>query len=484
MSESLDFLTAEEIAWISQSLPQPKENQGESPPKKKPRGSFVDLGEMVVQAASLVKGFQRIGVGDELELVINAKHSLLLGRSQKKSVLRYVRLRHVQSEVEIGKISNEIAQFIITLADLGLARFKARILYLPERALKLLDDIFVTLSIELASDAFGSSLDQDDVSPECIRKRKEALANLFERCGLIDSSKALLCRQATDLLQEASQEVSEADISRIYGKSSKMIGQNVKPLQPASGMSVVLRDYQKVALGFMYSKEARNLVSSGLSPLWTEIKTQSQDTIYFNPYSGELALALPKEHHTLGGILADEMGLGKTIEILALVHTNPFSHSDQSALLKRASPATLIVCPLNLISQWKDEAERCFGDSGTADIYYGGDRKRGFTNEKTPRIIITTYGTLVSDYAQGEEKSGLYSCHWHRVVLDEAHYIKEKVRAWLFMLQSTKAAKACFALHATNRWAVTGTPIVNKLDDLYSIVKFLRVDPWASFGFW
>ena len=58
---------------------------------------------------------------------------------------------------------------------------------------------------------------------------------------------------------------------------------------------------------------------------------------------------------------------------------------------------------------------------------------------------------------------------------DEAHYIKER---------TTYMAKACFSLHATHRWAVTGTPVINKLDDLFSLVKFLRLEPWNQFVYW
>lgn len=78
----------------------------------------------------------------------------------------------------------------------------------------------------------------------------------------------------------------------------------------------------------------------------------------------------------------------------------------------------------------------------------------------------------------------MYSCthtlvdlpvEFHRVVLDEAHQIKSRL---------TKTAKACYALNSVRRWVVTGTPIQNKLEDLFSLVHFLRAEPWSNFSFW
>lgn len=62
-----------------------------------------------------------------------------------------------------------------------------------------------------------------------------------------------------------------------------------------------------------------------------------------------------------------------------------------------------------------------------------------------------------------------------RIILDEAHSIKNR---------QSKTAKACYELSAEHRWVLTGTPIVNKLEDLFSLVRFLRVEPWNNFSFW
>jgi DNA repair protein RAD5 len=111
-----------------------------------------------------------------------------------------------------------------------------------------------------------------------------------------------------------------------------------------------------------------------------------RSTIYFSPFNGTLTTNRPIQEHCKGGILADEMGLGKTIEILSLIHTNRFD--PETAKNKQSIGSTLIVCPLNVLDQWKNEAYACIADEGEfVEIYYG-DRQtnRSFIND-SPLIV-------------------------------------------------------------------------------------------------
>ncbi|RKP34364.1 SNF2 family N-terminal domain-containing protein, partial [Dimargaris cristalligena] len=252
-----------------------------------------------------------------------------------------------------------------------------------------------------------------------------------------------------------------------------------------------------------------------MDPLWTQYNFAKSSLIhqkstrgrpfYFHKHTGQLSLKFPRiNNRYCGGILADEMGLGKTIEVLSLIHATfqpgdthlapsqpPLPHTDPSIgpdLIE--TPATLIVCPMSLMSQWRDEA-KLFSQPGSiqVDIYYGPSRNLSFLQDpdrhasKGPLILITSYNTLLADYMQwnGEGAVGKSNCRsifryrFHRIVLDEAHTIKSR---------NTKTFKACDTIQATRRWAVTGTPITNRLDDYFSLLCFLRFEPWCRTLVW
>lgn len=92
-------------------------------------------------------------------------------------------------------------------------------------------------------------------------------------------------------------------------------------------------------------------------------------------------------------------------------------------------------------------------------------------------VVITTYGVLASEFSpeHAEDNGGLYSVHWFRVVLDEAHTIKSS---------KSQISMAAAALIADRRWCLTGTPIQNNLEDIYSLLRFLRVEPWGNWAWW
>ncbi len=150
----------------------------------------------------------------------------------------------------------------------------------------------------------------------------------------------------------------------------------------------------------------------------------------------------------LGGVLADDMGLGKTVQLLALLADDP----------PDAGP-TLLVCPMSLVGNWQREAAR-FTPKVRVHVHHGAERARGAAFDAAVSeadIVVTTYALAARDAA------ALAKVRWHRIVLDEAQAIKNA---------ATRAASAIRGLPAAQRIAVTGTPVENRLADLWSIMEF------------
>jgi hypothetical protein len=149
----------------------------------------------------------------------------------------------------------------------------------------------------------------------------------------------------------------------------------------------------------------------------------------------------------LGGCLADDMGLGKTATTLA-------------HLLERPGPH-LVVCPLSVVRNWSEEAAR-FTPKLEVKIHHGANRAQGlhdddslFETDPERQLVITTYGLLPRDLEH------LGDVDWSTVVLDEAQMVKNP---------NTKAARAVRQLRAQQKLALTGTPVENRLSELWSIL--------------
>lgn len=271
----------------------------------------------------------------------------------------------------------------------------------------------------------------------------------------------------------------ELDVLEMLLNEDKLSSQSRKELENLGTMNPLWRKYK-----WPYATEA------------TQDPTQNQTEKYFyaNMYNGELSLEKPVIKSSLrGGILADEMGLGKTIATLALVNSVPYDNfPEPKSDRPYASQTTLIVVPMSLLFQWKSEFEKCNNNSRhVCRLHYGEDQETNLAwslcnpgNSKIPIVMITTYGTVLNEFtrlskrrnSKGElPKVGLYSVKFFRIILDEGHNIRNR---------NTKTAKSVYELQLSRKWILTGTPIVNRLDDLYSLTKFLELDPWNNFSYW
>lgn len=157
-----------------------------------------------------------------------------------------------------------------------------------------------------------------------------------------------------------------------------------------------------------------------------------------------------------GVCLADDMGLGKTIQVIACLLRREKSR-DRSAVKE----PVLILCPTSLLGNWQRELQR-FAPTLSVYIHHGIRRLRGedFRRQAAGHdIVLTTY------HLAGRDSEDLASLSWSTVVLDEAQYIKN---------YRTKQAQSVMRLSSPHRIAMTGTPVENRLGELWSIFHFLN----------
>ncbi|KAI1437179.1 SNF2 family N-terminal domain-containing protein [Xylaria sp. CBS 124048] len=287
--------------------------------------------------------------------------------------------------------------------------------------------------------------------------------------------------------------------------------EDLPEMEPDPRVQTELLRHQKQALYFMTLKEKpRNLALNGhTSDSFWKVRIGARGERYYrNVITDEVLDTNPAE--TFGGILADMMGLGKTLSILSLITTTldeaenwskqepiqpqapqPKRRGDSSRQFNPPAPAplqltplklngraTLLICPLSTIQNWEEQIKVHIKPGQLKYyIYHGSNRIKDANLLVNHDVVLTTYGSVASEVtARNRNKSGpwpLEEIGWFRIVLDEAHMIRE---------QSTLQFKAICRLQASRRWAVTGTPVQNKLDDLAALLAFLRLKPFDEKG--
>jgi non-specific serine/threonine protein kinase len=158
----------------------------------------------------------------------------------------------------------------------------------------------------------------------------------------------------------------------------------------------------------------------------------------------------------LGACLADDMGLGKTVQLLALLLARP----PRAPNGKKTLP-TLLVCPMSLVGNWQREAAR-FAPGLRVHVHHGGERLSGPALRRAVRgseLVITTYALAARD------RDELGAVEWGRLVLDEAQNVKNA---------AARQAQAVRGFRAPRRIALTGTPVENRLSEMWSILDFLN----------
>ncbi|KAH8816892.1 SNF2 family N-terminal domain-containing protein [Xylogone sp. PMI_703] len=305
-----------------------------------------------------------------------------------------------------------------------------------------------------------------------------------------------------------------------YGPHNAYYGSTQHSMSMANGLSKII-DYTSSALydrehGYLYDDRYAEQVdyivndprktTEEITALLENIRPDSElpaenregtpDGLKYPLYEHQkLALTWLKsmeEGTNKGGILADDMGLGKTISSLALILSRPSTD--------RGRKTTLIVGPVALVRQWEREIRTKTKASHklSTHMVHGQARKLTWDELRNFDIVLTTYGTLGAEYSrmkvylEKQKERGNNQIDetpmkklfpllgpkslFYRVILDEAQYIKNK---------TTKAALAACQLKSLTRFCLTGTPMMNNVGELYSLIHFLRIRPyneWSRFS--
>ncbi|WFD22976.1 1-phosphatidylinositol 4-kinase [Malassezia equina] len=357
----------------------------------------------------------------------------------------------------------------------------------------------------------------------------------------VDDSPAILSPRRKNRLIPAvqSREHLQEDSGTSSVEALYKVLQTHEPLnetEPCSLIRTPLFSHQKQALTFLLGRERERHWEELLGPcapehlsLWVCDKSHGkQIDVFRNMLSGVKRRSKPQLCR--GAILADDMGLGKTLTTISLVAStydearafgaSPLEQdmdddepmligdsrnrrsADQARReeLRCRSRATLLVCPLTVIANWESQIREhwCVERQPSLYIYHGSGRLTDPHRLADHDVVLTTYSTLGNEFSNQttwtaaagradddevpeskrfrvEAPNTCQRIEWFRVVLDEAHIIKE-ARTW--------QAKAVCNLSASRRLCLTGTPIQNRIDDLYALVCFLRLDPFMDRAVW
>lgn len=247
-----------------------------------------------------------------------------------------------------------------------------------------------------------------------------------------------------------------------------------------------LLPHQKQGLYFLTQHEDADNVdyqAGGSASLWKHKPKNNGRTAWCHVITGEEVLEKPKPLQ--GGILADMMGLGKSLSILALIAS---THGDAKRFRNRRVESdgldtecngrgTLIICPMSVLSSWDDEIKKHVTPGKLRVYVYHGASRMQYTHELAKfDIVLTTYNTVATEWGNEKApKKALALVNWFRIVLDEAHQIRN---------QKSNTFNACCEIQAERRWAVSGTPMQNYLNDMGALIRFLKLRPFDKINFW
>ncbi|KAK1427011.1 hypothetical protein QVD17_15693 [Tagetes erecta] len=383
--------------------------------------------------------------------------------------------------VQVGHIEKKVSSVLAPLMDTNLVHVEAIVPKSPNNSVRYKIPCHIHIFANI--DSF------------------ETVKTAFMRNGLclLSQGDALFSTSESVVVKEK----RKSDLDEVFKLVDESLSQNVVngemgEIEPPKDLILTdLFAHQKQGLYWLYHRENSN----EMPPFWVE-----KDGGFLNVLTQYQSDTRPDS--LCGGIFADDMGLGKTLTLLSLIALDKCKVSNDGKCevveveteveteqivasgRKRSRKGnkkqkteelvgrvgrkmTLIVCPPSVFSTWITQlTEHTKRGKLKAYLYYG-DRTQDVSELQKYDIVLTTYSILGSEVDSSYDP--IKKIDWWRVILDEAHIIKN---------HRAKQSSAVNKLNAKNRWVVTGTPIQNGSMDLFSLMAFLRFHPFSTKSYW
>ena len=315
------------------------------------------------------------------------------------------------------------------------------------RNMKVVNAPNVSVGVSLKSDLLELEIHSDEMSPE-------ELAYLLSKYDRRKKYIRLKNGDFLDIKEDGIRALAEVSEDLHLTEASLKKGTVVIPKYRAMYLDAALKNNQLLTIE--KNKEFKGMVRNmkTIEDSDYEVADSLKNVMRNYQKNGFLWLKTLRENG-FGGILADDMGLGKTLQVISLLVAEKQDYDSGEKECRRS----LIVCPASLVYNWKKEIERFAPELDTVTITgNASERKALIHSTKEGQILITSYDLLKRDV--DNYKNIVFAVQ----VIDEAQYIKNA---------GTQAAKGVKKITAAFKLALTGTPIENRLSELWSIFDYL-----------